>query len=126
MGKTFLVPPTAPAPPTWRVGSRAERLGGWRVYRPAILTEAGREHEEPAPAHVEELLGGEALLPPWCEGRSGACCPWAWPLRLLVLRTYLRIQARRLARQLCSDSTMRGHGLPSTMSSAEMATARPT
>ena len=37
-----------------RVGSRAERLGGWRVYRPAKLTEAGRVQEGPAPEHTEE------------------------------------------------------------------------
>ena len=75
--------------------------------------------------HLLKLLGGEALLPGWwAVVRGGACCPW--PLRLLVLRTYFRSEARRLDRQLCSDSTNRGHGFPSAMSSAEIATARPT
>lgn len=44
----------------------------------------------------------------------------------LVLRTCLRIQARRFVRQLCSDSTSRGQGLHSAISRAETATARPT
>lgn len=35
-----------------REGSRVERLGGWREYRPVILTEAG-SGQEPA-AHTEE------------------------------------------------------------------------
>lgn len=44
----------------------------------------------------------------------------------LLLRTCLSIQARRLVRLLCSDSTIRGHGLHSAMSRAAMAIARPT
>lgn len=47
-------------------------------------------------------------------------------LRPRLLRTCLSIQARRLVRLLCSDSTMRGHGLHSAMSRAAMAIARPT
>ena len=35
-----------------REGSKVERLGDWREYRPVILTEAGRG-QEPA-AHTEE------------------------------------------------------------------------
>ena len=35
-----------------REGSRADRLGGWREYRPAIVTGAGRGQEPPA--HTEE------------------------------------------------------------------------
>lgn len=46
--------------------------------------------------------------------------------RPLVLRTCLRIQALRLVRQLCSDSTSRDQGLHSAMSRADTATARPT
>lgn len=44
----------------------------------------------------------------------------------LLLRTCLSIQARKLVRLLCSDSTIRGHGLHSAMSRAAMAIARPT
>jgi hypothetical protein len=47
-------------------------------------------------------------------------------LRLRLLRTCFSIQARRLVRLLCSDSTIRGHGLHSAMSRAAMAIARPT
>lgn len=47
-------------------------------------------------------------------------------LPLLLLRTCLSSDARRFTRQLCSDSTRRGHGLHSTMSKAATATARPT
>lgn len=47
-------------------------------------------------------------------------------VRPRLLRTCFSIQARRLVRLLCSDSTIRGHGLHSAMSSAAMARARPT
>ena len=47
-------------------------------------------------------------------------------LRPRLLRTCFSIQARRFVRLLCSDSTIRGHGLHSAMSRAAMAIARPT
>lgn len=47
-------------------------------------------------------------------------------VRPRLLRTCFSIQARRLVRLVCSDSTIRGHGLHSAMSSAAMARARPT
>lgn len=47
-------------------------------------------------------------------------------LRPRLLRTRFSIQALRLVRLLCSDSTIRGHGLHSAMSRAAMAIARPT
>lgn len=47
-------------------------------------------------------------------------------LRPRLLRTCFSIQARRLVRLLCSDSTIRGQGLHSAMSRAAMAMARPT
>lgn len=47
-------------------------------------------------------------------------------VRPLLLRTCFSIQARRLVRLLCSDSTIRGHGLHSAISRAAMAIARPT
>lgn len=47
-------------------------------------------------------------------------------LRPRLLRTCFSIQARRFVRLLCSDSTIRGHGLHSAMSRAAMAMARPT
>lgn len=47
-------------------------------------------------------------------------------LRPRLPRTCFSIQARRFVRLLCSDSTMRGHGLHSAMSRAAMAIARPT
>lgn len=50
----------------------------------------------------------------------------AQPAAPLVPRTCFSIQARRLLRQLCSDRTMRGHGLHSAMSSAATARALPT
>lgn len=76
-------------------------------------------------AYVLKLFGGDALPPPlWCI-LSGVC-ELTCAFRPLVLRTCLRIQARRLVRQLCSDSTSLDQGLHSTMSRAEMATARPT
>lgn len=77
-----------------------------------------------AQTHVLKLFGGDALLPLWCILRGG----WAWMcvFRPLVLRTCLRIQARRFVRQLCSESTSRDQGLHSAISRAEIATARPT
>lgn len=47
-------------------------------------------------------------------------------LKPRLLRTCFSIQARRFVRLLCSDSTIRGHGLHSAMSRAAMAMARPT
>lgn len=75
---------------------------------------------------VVKLFGGEAFPAPplWCI-LSGAC-ELTCMFRPLVLRTCLRIQARRLVRQLCSDKTSLDQGLHSTMSRAEIATARPT
>lgn len=75
-------------------------------------------------AYVLKLFGGDALPPLWCI-LSGVC-ELTCAFRPLVLRTCLRIQARRLVRQLCSDSTNLDQGLHSTTSRAEMATARPT
>lgn len=74
--------------------------------------------------HLLKFFGGEALLPLWCILGGGWECMWVF--RPLVLRTCLRIQARRFDRQLCSDRTSRGQGLHSAMSRAEIATARPT
>lgn len=69
----------------------------------------------PASPYVE-LLGG-VLAPPLLRGP---------PLAPRSPRTCFSIQARRLPRQLCSESTIRGQGLQSAMSSAATATARPT
>lgn len=52
--------------------------------------------------------------------------PLTVPLRPRLPRTCFSIQARRFVRLLCSDSTIRGHGLHSAMSRAAMAIARPT
>lgn len=69
----------------------------------------------PASPYVE-LLGG-VLAPPLLRGA---------PPAPRSPRTCLSIQARRLPRQACSESTIRGQGLQSAMSSAATATARPT
>lgn len=69
----------------------------------------------PASPYVE-LLGG-VLAPPLLRG------PPAVPRSP---RTCFSIQARRLPRQVCSESTIRGQGLHSAMSRAATATARPT
>lgn len=46
--------------------------------------------------------------------------------RPLLFLTCFRMDARRFIRLLCSDKTNRGHGLHCAISSAAIATARPT
>lgn len=86
------------------------------------------------------IAKGYVLCIHLCISKSGSNCPYAHfggPgalfafLRLLepkplLLRTCLSSDARRFTRLLCSDRTSRGHGLHSAMSSAAIATARPT
>lgn len=100
--------------------------------------EVGKEHKPLGTPNSTALFHFQTLcpLPPWwCYllHLDGVRKPFflltpmfTVLLRPRLLRTCFSIQARRFVRLLCSDSTIRGHGLHSAMSRAAMAIARPT
>lgn len=106
------------------------------IYR-VVLLEVGKEHRPLGIPHSRTLLHSHTLSLPPCWSYLLVLGRVREPLFLMtpkfaellgprMLRTCFSIQARRFVRLLCSDITIRGHGLHSAMSRAAMAIARPT